>query len=101
MRRCPGNVTPGGDIRGDRCAAPHDGSRTNGEVAARARPAAHQDAVLEHSRAGEPSLACNQAVAANTAIVADLHEIVDLGALPYHRVAKGAAVDGRIGADLD
>ena len=34
-------------------------------------------------------------------VVADLDEIVDLGALADHGVADGAAVDGRVGADLD
>ena len=34
-------------------------------------------------------------------VVADLDEIVDLGALADHRVAAGAAVDRRVGADLD
>src|SRR5688572_2026605 len=101
MRRCSGNVAPGGNIRGDRRAAANNSSRTNGEMAARAGPSAHQDAVLEHSRAGEAGLARNQAIAANTAIVANLHKIVDLAALPNHGVAKGAAVDRRVGSDLD
>ena len=34
-------------------------------------------------------------------IVGDLDQIVDLGAFPDHGVAAAAAIDRRIGADLD
>ena len=34
-------------------------------------------------------------------LCADLHEVVDLGAVADARGLKGAAVDGRAGADLD
>jgi hypothetical protein len=39
-------------------------------------------------------------VAPDLAVVRDLDQIVDLGALPDHGVAHEAAVDGRVGADL-
>ena len=48
-----------------------------------------------------PVCADNHAMPADRHIVADLDQIVDLGALADHGIADGAAVDGRIGADLD
>ena len=40
-------------------------------------------------------------MAADDDVVADLHEVVDLGALADDRVARRAAIDRRVGADLD
>ena len=40
-------------------------------------------------------------MSADADIVADLYEIVDLGALADDRIADGAAIDGGAGADLD
>ena len=48
-----------------------------------------------------PDLGDDHAMAADDDVVADLHEIIDLRALADDRVAIGAAVDGRAGADLD
>ena len=48
-----------------------------------------------------PDLRDNQAMAADRAVVSDLHEIVDLSAFADHRIAGGAAVDGRVGSDFD
>ena len=48
-----------------------------------------------------PNLRDNQAMAADRAVVSDMHKIIDLGALADYGIAGGAAVDGRIGADLD
>ena len=39
--------------------------------------------------------------ATDDAVVADLDEVIDLGALADHRVAAGATVDTGVGADLD
>ncbi len=43
----------------------------------------------------------DHAMTADHHVVGDLHEVIDLGALADHRVARGAAVDRRVGADLD
>ena len=48
-----------------------------------------------------PTWRDDDAMAADDDVVADLHEVVDLGALADHRVAAGAPVDGGVGADLD
>ena len=48
-----------------------------------------------------PHLRNQNAVPADDDVVADLHEIIDFRALADDRVAIGAAVDGRAGADLD
>ena len=48
-----------------------------------------------------PIWAAMHAVPPDLHIVADLHQIIDLGALADHRVAQRAAVDRGAGADLD
>ena len=48
-----------------------------------------------------PDLRDNQAMATDRAVVSNLHEIVDLSAFADHRIAGGATVDGRVGADFD
>ena len=48
-----------------------------------------------------PACATIDAALADRAVVSDLHEVVDLGAAADPRVAERAAVDGRVGADLD
>ncbi len=48
-----------------------------------------------------PASAGDEAVSADAHVVGDLHEIVDLGVFADDRVGHGAAVDGRVGADLD
>ena len=57
--------------------------------------------IAERGRTGDPGLRHQHAMAADDAIVADHHEVIDLGAFADHRVAVRAAVDRRIGADLD
>ena len=48
-----------------------------------------------------PHLRHDDAMAPDRHVVADLDQIVDLGALADHGVADRAAVDGGAGADLD
>ena len=60
-----------------------------------------RDEILDRRRAGDADLGDDHAMAADDHVVGDLHQIVDLGALADHRVAAGAAIDRRVGADLD
>src|SRR6266850_4452266 len=62
---------------------------------------AQRDVVTDRQAAREPDLGCEQAVPADSHIVADLDLIVDFGALADHGIAEAAAVDGGAGADLD
>ena len=62
---------------------------------------AERDKIVDHAGARNAGLRDHHAMAADHDVMADLHEIVDLGALADHRVAVGAAVDRRPGADLD
>ena len=48
-----------------------------------------------------PGLAGEDVVPADSAVVPDHHQVVDLGPFADPRRAEGAAVDGRAGADLD
>ncbi len=48
-----------------------------------------------------PTCADDAAMAADADVVANLHQIIDLRAFADHRVVHRAAIDRRIGADLD
>ena len=48
-----------------------------------------------------PTWETSTTVAADLHIVADLDQIIDLGAFADHGVAQSAAIDGGGGADLD
>ena len=63
--------------------------------------AADDDEIPELGRAGDADLGDDDAMAPDDDVVPDLHEIINFGALADDRVLKGAAIDGRIGADLD
>src|SRR5262249_45576682 len=51
--------------------------------------------------AGNPHLADEEVVATDLAVVADLHQVIDLGPRADARGLEGAAVDGGASADLD
>src|SRR5690606_4177711 len=99
--RCPKKLRTRRPALGYPCPAIDDGSGADGEVPAGTGAAPEQDAVLQNRRSRKAGLRGDQAVASNPAVVADLHEVVDLAAFADHRIAQGPAVDGRIGADLD
>ena len=63
--------------------------------------AADHRIIAHRYAAGNSGLAHDNAMAADHDVVANLDEVVDLGPLADHRVADGAAVDRRAGADLD
>ena len=63
--------------------------------------AAHDDEVAKLRRAGNARLRDDDAVAPDDGVVADLNEVVDLRAFADDRIVEGAAIDGRVGADLD
>src|SRR5207237_8559676 len=54
---------------------------------------------LDNSR--NSGLRQDETIPADRAIVPDLNQIIDLRPLPDHGIADGAAIDRRIGADLD
>ena len=55
----------------------------------------------ELRRAGDARLSNDDAMPPDDDVVGDLHQIVDLGAFADHGIGEKAAIDGRIGADLD
>src|SRR5690606_21688073 len=57
--------------------------------------------IAQRDRPRNAALAGNHAATADTHIVGDLHQIVDLGAFPDDGVGHGAPVDGGVGADFD
>src|SRR3954454_4815393 len=63
--------------------------------------AAEHDEILERGRARDADLRHDHAMAPDDDVMTDLDEVIDLRPLPDHGVAARAAVDRRIGADLD
>src|SRR5262245_61493752 len=82
-------------------AAVDDGTGPNRQMPGRCRASRHEHAVLQNRRPGDAGQSCDQAVASDPTVVPDLHEVIDLGALTDHRVAQSAAIDCRVGTDLD
>src|SRR3546814_20181517 len=70
-------------------------------MAVDAAGAADHHAIADPGGAGDPDARDNAAMAADAHVVADLDLVIDLGAFAYPRVIHGAAIDGRLGADLD
>src|SRR5450631_4876053 len=63
-------------------------------------PAQHYE-ILERRASGDTGLRRHDAMPTDSDIVADLDQVVDLGALADHGIANGAAVDRCAGADLN
>src|SRR6202035_1870783 len=76
------------------------GAIADGDVVGNAGLSGHHHIIPDFDTARYADLRDNDAVSPDLAVVSDLHQIVDLGALADDGVAAGAAVDGRIGADL-
>ena len=63
--------------------------------------ASHHDEISDDRAAGYAGQSRNQAMPPDADVVRDLHEIVDLGALADDGIARRAAIDRDVGADLD
>ena len=81
-------------------AAEHD-SRFNARVFADADLAAEHHAILNSNATGEAGLRGNDDIFADLAIVADVDQVIDFRAAANARFVQRAAIDGRIGSDLD
>src|SRR5207245_5682989 len=70
-----------------------------------ALPDAHlgseNDVFFDYDTARKTGLRGNHHVFSDLAVVADVDQVVDLGAAPDAGDFQGSAVDGRVGADLD
>ncbi len=71
------------------------------QVAEDDRAAAHRAAGADFRAAGDADAAGHRGMCADPHVVADLDLVVELHAILDHRVVERAAVDGRVGADLD
>src|SRR5258708_2412729 len=61
----------------------------------------NNDVVARAARSRDAHLAGNQVMLADSAIMADLHQVVDFGSQPNARRLEGPPIDGRAGPDLD
>ena len=61
----------------------------------------HEHTITHRHRAGHSNLTGEYNVPADHAVMGNMNRIIELGALPDHRVAKRAAVDRAIRADLN
>src|SRR6185437_3940002 len=101
LKRNAAGVYPRG---GDRMAD-HRGAE-DGHVVADVQMATHRHHSRDHAAgpdggaAGYPGARGDRGVRTDTHVVSDLDLVVQLHSLIQHRVLDGAAIDGRIGADL-
>jgi hypothetical protein len=76
-------------------------SRRQGHVAGN-HPGPADNAVLAHRHTtGNPRTSSQHGTGADVAVVSHLYQIVDLAAIADYRIVQRAAIDGRIGANLD
>src|SRR5580700_2782373 len=73
----------------------------DGHMIGKAHLAAQDGEIADGGTAPDAHLGHQHHVAAHLSIVADLDQIIDLGAFADHGITQGAAVDGVGGADLD
>jgi hypothetical protein len=73
----------------------------NLEVAGEAALARDGNVIAQLCGAGDADLGDEQAVLPDLHVVADLHKIINLGPLAYHRFAQGGAIDRGAGADFN
>ena len=59
------------------------------------------DKITQLAAPGHPHLPDNDTVPPDPGIVADLNQVIDLGALPNHSIPERSAVDGRACADFN
>lgn len=86
---------------GDAGAGGEDRMGADGNVPADADLGGDGDVILDSRTSGNAGLGDDEAVFPDYAIVADLDEVVDFGALSDHCLPEACAVDGGVGADFD
>src|ERR1039457_3820905 len=101
LGRRPGPARPRRNIRMDIAGAGKLCALADRHMVAHANTPAQHYEILERRASGDTGLRRHDAMPTDADIVADLDQVVDLGALADHRVANGAAVDRGAGADLD
>ena len=89
------NVAENSSLRGDsRPSSNRDMAADSG--------LAREDCAVPHShRSRNADLRHQKAFLADAHVVGNVHEVVDFGAAPHYGVVNAAAIDSRVGADLD
>ena len=90
--RGAGHEPPASHVAADAALGVDDGVVVDGEVAGDADLPGQQHVLLEDGTAGQARLGANDVVLADDAGVADLDQVVDLGAALDARLAHGGAV---------
>src|SRR6202167_1739389 len=72
----------------------------NARMFANADLASEHHLILNHNAAGKPSLRRDHHILSQAAVVADVHQVIDLRSLPNARFIERSAVDRRVSADL-
>src|SRR3954471_25065427 len=98
---CPTPFLPRRDIRHDAAAARDHRARADRDIVGDSDAASHHHVIPDRAASRDAGMRRKHAMPPDLDVVRDLDEVVDLAALPDHSVPDGAAVDGRIGADLD
>lgn len=95
------DACPGGDVTGHAGLGAEDRLIADVDVISDADLASHHDIIAGATGAANADLADEEIVFADPAVVADLHHIVDLGALPHTGGFEGATVDHGASTDFD
>ena len=66
-----------------------------------ARLSAHHDAVADDGASGDADLRADHAMPAETDVVSDVDQVIEHATGTDHRIVRGTAVDGAVGADFD
>lgn len=90
----------GGDIAGDACLGGHTHAIADVKMPGQATLPSQDDVVAQLGAAGNAHLSHDQAVGSGAHAVANLHQIVDLGAAANTGLANGGPVDGGVAAHL-
>src|SRR5258705_3067022 len=72
----------------------------DGDVIGDTRFASDDHEIAQHRAPRKTGLAGHDAVTSRYAVVPDLNQIINFGALAQHRVAERTAIDGGVGAQL-
>ncbi len=96
-----GDHFAGRDVVGDGGLRGEDDAVADGAMAGDAHLAGENHVVADDGGAGEAGLRAEKRVVADAGAVADLDEIVDLGAVADFRCANRGAIDGGVGLDID
>ncbi len=99
-RRVSRDRAPGWDVSDDSRLGGDAGAPRHRQVSSQASLASQQYVILDRRAAPDPDLSHDHAAGADSNVVPDLDQIVDLRSRAHHRVVQHPSVDGGVGTHL-